>query len=94
MPLPQGTTLAIVGIGKFVSSFCREAEKGGSTLADTDYELTEKQKVEAWRLHVLLEAAYPQPLAERLAGSDADLHQAVELVGSGCSHDTAARILI
>src|SRR5437879_6208582 len=37
-------------------------------------------EVESWRLHVLIEAGYPLPLAERLAGSQADLHTAVDLV--------------
>ena len=35
--------------------------------------LSERDKVESWRLHVLIEAGYPLPLAERLAHSDADL---------------------
>ena len=54
----------------------------------------EKSKVEGWRLHVLMEAGYPLPLAERLAASDADLHRAVELLGAGCTPDTAAEILL
>ena len=54
----------------------------------------ERSKVESWRLHVLIEAGYPLSLAERLAGSDADLHHAVELVGQGCAHETAVEILI
>ena len=55
---------------------------------------TEREKVESWRLHVLIEAGYPLPLAERLAGSEADLHTAVELVGQGCEPKTAAEILL
>jgi hypothetical protein len=55
---------------------------------------TERSKVESWRLHVLIEAGYPLTLAERLAGSEADLHLAVELVGNGCEHETAAEILL
>ena len=55
---------------------------------------SEREKVESWRLHVLIEAGYPLPLAEKLADSEADLHAAVELVGSGCGHETAARILL
>ena len=55
---------------------------------------SERAKVESWRLHVLIEAGYPLSLAERLAGSEADLHRAVELVGRGCSPDTAAEILL
>jgi hypothetical protein len=54
----------------------------------------ESSKVESWRLHVLMEAGYPLPLAERLAGSEADLHRAVELVGQGCAPETAVEILI
>jgi hypothetical protein len=55
---------------------------------------TERAKVQSWRLHVLIEAGYPLPLAEKLADSEADLHRAVELVRSGCGHETAARILL
>jgi len=55
---------------------------------------SERSKVESWRLHVLIEAGYPLSLAERLAASEADLHQAVELVTSGCTHATAAAILL
>jgi hypothetical protein len=54
----------------------------------------EHSKVESWRLHVLMEAGYPLSLAERLAGSEADLHRAVELVGQGCAPETAVEILL
>jgi hypothetical protein len=54
----------------------------------------ERAKVESWRLHVLIEAGYPVALAEQLAGSEADLHEAVELVESGCRPETAAEILL
>lgn len=63
-------------------------------MATVDYEQSERDKVEAWRLHVLLEAGYPEDLAERLAPNEADLHQAVELVGMGCPYETAAEILL
>ena len=55
---------------------------------------SERAKVESWRLHVLIEAGYPLPLAERVAASEADLHRAVELVRSGCEPQTAAEILL
>ena len=55
---------------------------------------SDQTKVESWRLHVLMEAGYPLQLAERLAGSEADLHRAVELVGQGCSPETAVEILL
>ena len=54
----------------------------------------ERTKVESWRLHVLMEAGYPLPLAEKIAHSEADLHRAVELVVGGCDHETAARIVV
>lgn len=54
----------------------------------------ERSKVEGWRLHVLIEAGYPLPIAERLAVSEADLHLACEMIGRGCAHETAAEILL
>jgi hypothetical protein len=54
----------------------------------------EEQRVAGWRLHVLLEAGYPEPLAASLAASKADLHQAVRLVAQGCPADLAAAILL
>jgi hypothetical protein len=56
---------------------------------------SEDEQVEAWRLHVLLEADFPTGLAEKLASrTDVDLHRAVELVRAGCSHECAAEILL
>ena len=56
---------------------------------------SERDKVESWRLHVLIEAGYPLPLAEKIAAAlDTDLHEAVELVASGCDPRTAAEILL
>jgi hypothetical protein len=56
---------------------------------------SEKAKVESWRLHVLMEAGFPLPLAEKLAAAlDADLHEAVQLVRSGCDPRVAAEILL
>jgi hypothetical protein len=57
-------------------------------------DMSERSKVESWRLHVLIEAGYPLSIAERVAASEADLHRAVELVQHGCTHKTAAEILI
>lgn len=51
-------------------------------------------RVEAWRLHVLLNAGYPLRVAERLAKSQADLHHAVQMLERGCTPHTAARILV
>ena len=61
----------------------------------SDSERDERAKVEGWRLHVLIEAGYPLPLAERIAQSGADLHDAVTLVAErGCRPETAAEILL
>jgi len=59
-----------------------------------EHDQNEREKVASWRLHVLMEAGYPLPLAERLAHSEADLHTAVALVRQGCEPKTAAEILI
>jgi hypothetical protein len=59
-----------------------------------EHEQDERGRVASWRLHVLIEAGYPLPLAERLAQSEADLHQAVELITLGCEPQTAAEILL
>jgi len=54
----------------------------------------ERSKVESWRLHILIEAGYPLPLAERLAASEADLHLACDMLHLGCTPETAAEILL
>ena len=54
----------------------------------------EQSKVESWRLHVLIEAGFPLPLAERLAASDADLHTCVDMKRQGCAPATVAEILL
>jgi hypothetical protein len=55
---------------------------------------SEPSKIESWRLHTLLEAGYPVHLAERIAASEVDLHDAVELLARGCAPTTAAEILL
>jgi hypothetical protein len=55
---------------------------------------SERELVEDWRLHVLDEAGYPLPLAEKLAHSEADLHRAVELIRAGCTFELAVEILL
>jgi len=54
----------------------------------------EPAKVESWRLHILLEAGYPVHLAERIAVSEVDLHDAVGLLKRGCDAVTATEILL
>ena len=77
-------------------------ESSGTRLTGPMAEITETQseregeqaKVESWRLHVLIEAGFPLPLAERLAASEADLHTCVDLMRQGCAPATAAEILL
>jgi hypothetical protein len=60
-----------------------------------EHDPNEREKVAGWRLHVLIEAGYPLPLAEKIAAAlEADLHHAVELVSNGCDPRTAAEILL
>jgi hypothetical protein len=55
---------------------------------------TEADRIEAWRLRVLLDAGYPVQIAEHLAMSfEVDLHQAEELVRDGCTPELAEAIL-
>ncbi len=62
---------------------------------EVEPERDERAKVESWRLHVLIAAQYPLPLAERIARSSADLHEAVDLVTRrGCQPEIAAEILL
>jgi hypothetical protein len=62
-------------------------------LTTVEAERDERAKVESWRLHILIEAGYPPPLAEQVARSAADLHAAVTLV-RGCRPEVAAQILL
>lgn len=65
-------------------------------LDQTDWSVeTEQERVFRWRLQRLADAGYDYRLAFKLALRPyVDLHQAVGLVTSGCSTQTAARILL
>lgn len=64
-------------------------------LDDAPPRISERAKVEAWRLYVLIDAGYPVAIADRLASRlDVDLHRAVELVAAGCAPGLAAEILL
>ena len=76
----------------FVYDRTNYPEAAMSQIAETSRD--EQAKVESWRLHVLMEAGYPLPLAEKIAQSGADLHHAVDLVAQGCAPEIAAEILI
>lgn len=54
----------------------------------------EEVQIASWRRQRLVEAGFPGPLAERLAGDERyDLHSLIELTERGCSAVLAARIL-
>ena len=64
-------------------------------MEDASSRPTEAERVESWRLHVLMEAGYPLSIAERLSPLPyVDLHLAVELVTAGCRPSVAALILL
>lgn len=64
--------------------------------AELTQQITEGERVQAWRQDELERAGYPPELARELAGRfDIDLHTAVALVREqGCAPDIAARILL
>jgi hypothetical protein len=51
------------------------------------------ESVVAWRRESLERAGYPAALADDIASSDADLHQAIDLLRAGCTPELAAQIL-
>jgi hypothetical protein len=60
-----------------------------------DLALTEQDLVERWRSHELERVGFDIVLARTLACRlDVDLHQALDLIGRGCPHELAARILL
>lgn len=74
----------------------KKANTGGMDEVKTlETERDDRERVESWRLHMLIEAGYPVPLAEKIAHSGADLHEAVDLItGRGCKPEIAAEILL
>jgi hypothetical protein len=64
--------------------------------AELTQQITEGERVQAWRQEELERAGYPRELAQELAERiDVDLHTAVALVREqGCAPDIAARILL
>jgi hypothetical protein len=55
--------------------------------------MTEREKVESWRMKVLMDAGADPASAAQLAASDVDLHRAVVMLSQGCSAELAVRIL-
>lgn len=47
-----------------------------------------------WRRETLERAGLDTERAERIAASDADLHEAVRLLQQGCPHDLLERIIV
>lgn len=65
-------------------------------LDETDWTVeSEPERVFRWRLQQLAQAGYDYRLAFKLAlRPHVDLHEATQLVGSGCPANVAARILL
>jgi hypothetical protein len=56
---------------------------------------TELERIEQWRAEELERAGFSVRDAARIAARhDVDLHLAVDLVKSGCSHELALQILL
>jgi hypothetical protein len=56
---------------------------------------TELERIEQWRVEELERAGYAVRDAKRIATRhDIDLHFAVDLITSGCSHELALQILL
>jgi hypothetical protein len=74
----------------------KEAEEM-ETMSTTELQIveTEAERVERWRAEALEKVGYDAESARHLAArNDVDLHQAVELVESGCTPELALRILL
>jgi hypothetical protein len=57
--------------------------------------LSEAERVFCWRIAVLAKAGYPDEDTVALASStNVDLHEAIELIESGCPVGVALRILL
>ena len=64
------------------------------TAAETERR-DETELIRAWRTDALERAGYTREAAYVIASrSDIDLHLAVDLLGSGCPHELALRILL
>jgi hypothetical protein len=53
----------------------------------------DRPKVRAWRIKQLVAAGYMVGEAQVIAGSEADLHRAVEMLEQGCDPALAVKIL-
>jgi len=71
----------------------KKMARQGSTPATVAAQESESERIYAWRFKTLTEAGMPSKLAMRVADSEADLHQAVELLGAGCSPELVADIV-
>ena len=89
---PTDTSRCILCGGALIFSNARDPDD-----VDCGGLATTAEKVEAWRLHVLIEAGYTVSVAERLAVEPwhrVDLHAAVELLERGCPPKLALEILL
>ncbi len=52
------------------------------------------EEVVSWRREQLERSGYETEIADQIARSEADLHQAIKLLQQGCPAETAAQILL
>ena len=65
------------------------------TAAEATREVTEIERIEAWRAERLELAGYDSQVASELAARhDVDLHRAVDLLRNGCPPELAVQILL
>jgi hypothetical protein len=70
-------------------------ESRSLSLATDVTKLSEAERVFCWRIAVLAQAGYPDEDTVALASSaHVDLHEATELIESGCPVGVALRILL
>jgi hypothetical protein len=51
-------------------------------------------KVHDWRAKVCRDLGFSDASAERIAGSDADLHELADMIAQGCTRTLAKRIVL
>jgi hypothetical protein len=71
------------------------AEYRDMTAAELDFQTSETELIQSWRVEALERAGYlPSEAAEIAVRPDIDLHRAVDLVERGCPSHLALQILL
>lgn len=70
-----------------------EGERVGTAVRSPRRPADERLRVRRWRLHQFEELGFSHAEARVLAKSLADVHETRNLLGAGCAHATAFRIV-